>query len=199
MEYKNSINENELEVKVMPLEAKTLSTSVAMVGKGGSSPFGADSILEKVEANILRKPFTKPELDKLIKEGLDGKTANDISKEMVAEMEEYVDNKIVSERERIEDETKERIRHAGDTIKGKTEEERKAKYESRLEEIETARQAHLVIMENRMEGIKSITRGRLSFFKVGRPMLIPTSSNVAGGVTNYSKGVFLGFEIKKQC
>ena len=38
------------------------------MGKGGYSSFGEDSILEKVEANVLRKPFKIDELRNLIKE-----------------------------------------------------------------------------------------------------------------------------------
>ena len=63
LEYLESNNSNDLEVKVLPLNAKTLNKQVIVVGKGGFSPFGKDSILENIEVDVLKKPLTKKEID----------------------------------------------------------------------------------------------------------------------------------------
>ncbi|MBK7377380.1 MAG: hypothetical protein IPJ02_18050 [Chitinophagaceae bacterium] len=54
IEYLESNNSNDLEVKVLPLNAKTLTSDVIVEGKGGDSPFGNPSILEQIETDVLR-------------------------------------------------------------------------------------------------------------------------------------------------
>ncbi len=73
VEYLKQIGEYDLEVEALNLQTETLETSIIKVGKGGESSFGDDSILEKVRANILKKPFKKEELENLLNETLAGK------------------------------------------------------------------------------------------------------------------------------
>ena len=73
VEYLKQIGEYDLEVEALNLQTETIETSIIKVGKGGESSFGDDSILEKVRANILKKPFKKEELENLLNETLAGK------------------------------------------------------------------------------------------------------------------------------
>jgi hypothetical protein len=73
VEYLKQIGEYDLEVEALDLKTETIEESIIKMGKGGESAFGEDSILEKVKANILRKPFSKIELENLLKESLNGK------------------------------------------------------------------------------------------------------------------------------
>jgi len=73
VEYLKQIGDYDLEVEALNLETKTLDTSIIKMGKGGESAFGDDSILEKVEANILKKPYSRNELENMLNETLAGK------------------------------------------------------------------------------------------------------------------------------
>ncbi len=57
LEYLKQVGEYDLEVEALNLQTETIETSILKMGKGGESAFGDDSILEKVRANILKKPF----------------------------------------------------------------------------------------------------------------------------------------------
>lgn len=73
VDYLKQIGEYDLEVEALNLQTETAETSIIKMGKGGESAFGDDSILEKVRANILKKPFKKSELENLLNETLAGK------------------------------------------------------------------------------------------------------------------------------
>lgn len=86
VEYLKQIGEYDLEVEAMNLEAKTLSEKVVRMGKGGDSEFGTDSYLEKIEANVLKKPFTKAELKNiLVESGIE----KDVEKQRDRILKEY--------------------------------------------------------------------------------------------------------------
>ena len=57
VDYLKQSGDYDLEVEQLDLKTDTISSSVIKVGKGGNSSFGEDSILEKVNANVLKKPF----------------------------------------------------------------------------------------------------------------------------------------------
>src|SRR6218665_1786644 len=75
VEYLKQIGEYDLEVEALNLKATTIESTIMKMGKGGESAFGDDSILEKVQANVLRKPFRTAEVQELMSETLAGKTA----------------------------------------------------------------------------------------------------------------------------
>lgn len=79
VEYLKQVGEYDLEVEALNLETKTIKANIVKVGIGGRSVFGDDSILETVEANVLRKPFTKEELENLIEGELKGENARMVS------------------------------------------------------------------------------------------------------------------------
>jgi hypothetical protein len=94
VDYLKQIGEYDLEVEAFDLQAETLSKTVLKVGKGGESAFGEDSILEKVRANVLKKPFSAAELDNLISESLTGNQSN-----LVEEYQRYVAEKLKADTE----------------------------------------------------------------------------------------------------
>ncbi len=67
------------------------------MGSGGQSEFGDDSYIEKVMANVLRKPFTTTELSNLISEGLQGRDAFALQAHMKAEYETFAQRKLQAE------------------------------------------------------------------------------------------------------
>lgn len=97
VEYLKQIGEYDLEVEAMDLQTETKSTRTVIVGKGGTSEFGDDSILETVMANVLKKPFTGQELNNLLTESLQGKDGREMQKEIKLEYEGYIAEQLQAE------------------------------------------------------------------------------------------------------
>ena len=66
----DSMNEYDLEVKYLDLQATSEEKEVFVVGTGGTSLFGRNSIMERCMVNNLRKPYTKDDLDLMLQEAL---------------------------------------------------------------------------------------------------------------------------------
>jgi predicted RNA methylase len=94
VEYLKQIGEYDLEVEAMDLQSETQSSRTVIVGKGGTSEFGDDSILETVMANVLKKPFTRQELNNLLNESLHGKDGRELQKEIKLEFEGFVEDQL---------------------------------------------------------------------------------------------------------
>jgi hypothetical protein len=74
-EYLKQTGEYDLEVERLELKAKTITEEPIIMGKGGASTFGTDSVLENVEADVLRKPMLFEEVYQNLMQALSGKTA----------------------------------------------------------------------------------------------------------------------------
>jgi predicted RNA methylase len=94
VEYLKQVGDYDLEVEAMDLQAETISSRPVIVGKGGTSEFGDDSILETVMANVLKKPFSRQELNNLLTEVLQGKDGKQHQTELKAEYESFVDEQL---------------------------------------------------------------------------------------------------------
>jgi len=70
VEYIKQVGEYDLEVEAMNLEAETTGARVLIMGNGSDSVFGNDSILETVKANVLKKPFSRSQLNNLLVDAL---------------------------------------------------------------------------------------------------------------------------------
>jgi predicted RNA methylase len=97
VEYLKQIGEYDLEVEAMDLQAETVSSRAVIVGKGGNSEFGEDSVLESVMANVLKKPFTKQELGNLLNEVLQGKDGQTLQQENISEYEKFTEGQLSKE------------------------------------------------------------------------------------------------------
>jgi hypothetical protein len=97
VEYLKQIGDYDLEVEAMDLHAETRSSRAVIVGKGGTSEFGDDSILESVMANVLKKPFSEQELSNLLAESLQGKDGRQLQKEEKLEYEGYMEDQLKKE------------------------------------------------------------------------------------------------------
>ena len=202
VEYLKQIGEYDLEVEAMNLEAETISSKIVRMGKGGDSEFGTDSILEKIEANVLRKPFSKTELANILNEALANSDAKDIQKQIISDYEEFTANQLKNEllettqhyEKLIEDIPKEKkaikiLATDGEAAHRQFIEEREkelnAALTKQLKQVETT-------FTNRQQYLLSIFK----FFFIGRNLLYPISSYGEGDIK--IKAVFLGFIIDKK-
>lgn len=205
VEYLKQIGDYDLEVEAMNLEAETLSQKVVRMGKGGDSEFGTDSFLEKVEANILRKPFSKTELENILKESLSneqGLNPKELQQQIVKDADAFFKKQLEKDLEDNEKYYDELIADIPKEKKGvkileKEGKEASERYEKeRRKELNDAKfkQAEKLSIQskNRLQYLNGIFK----FFYVGRNTLYPMSSFSDGDIKITS--VFLGFIIDKK-
>jgi hypothetical protein len=202
VEYLKQTGEYDLEVEAMDLQAETISSRSVIVGKGGDSEFGQDTMLETVMANVLKKPFTKDELNNLITEASQGKDAKVQQREIIDEYEKFI-------RDGLELEVNENLEHHNKTIadlpntrklKKILEKEGEEAYNVALEEQTKKLQKELgeseATIKKEFNHRKQFLESILNAFYVGR--------NLYYTITTYDNGqelipaTFLGFVFDKK-
>lgn len=199
VEYLKQTGDYDLEVEAMHLEAETLSQKVVRMGKGGDSEFGTDSMLEKVEANVLRKPFSKTELDNILKEAIGHANPKEIQSELLANYKKYADDKLreqLSEnqefyRKEIEDIPQEK--KALKILEKQGEGALRMFVEERTKELKLAAVKQHELIEAAMRNKGQYLNGLFKFFHIGKNLFYPLNAYQDGTVN--IKAVFLGFLI----
>jgi thymidylate synthase len=79
LERENSMGTNKLEAKAVDLDAETISKTTITEDKGEDSEFARPAVMEKVDVKRTVKPYSKQEVEDMLKENLDGKTANEVA------------------------------------------------------------------------------------------------------------------------
>lgn len=191
IDYLNSTDQNNLAVKSVNLEAKPISRGTFIEGTHTQSPFGQDSILEKVEANVLRKPLSKEELEEHIEENLKGKTPRESSRALITDLKAHY----AESRQTAIDRYQEKF--------DKQDEKDKKKYVGNPELYKEARKENLTNMTSNIEYLNNDINtamgkmeGLFRDFEVGSEQTVPSS--ISGDQTKYTKGVFLGFSLKEK-
>ncbi|WP_161889248.1 strawberry notch-like NTP hydrolase domain-containing protein [Pontibacter russatus] len=187
-------DEYDLEVEAMDLEAETISSQIAKVGKGGTSVFSENTMLETIRAKVLKKPFTKPEVHNLLQDSLGGKTAAEQTAELVAEFKQYM-------LESANAETEEKNRHYADLVAKLPSDKKIAKLPP-AEQLMAIQERRNVLEEARKAAVKKIgdtannryrfLHGIFEFFTVGRGIYYSI------GREELAKGIFLGFKIDRK-
>lgn len=202
VEYLKQTGDYDLEVEALNLETKTIETRVIKVGKGGESAFGDDSVLETVEANVLKKPFTSSELDNLVKEALQGMRAESLQQKLTQKFESFTENKRLEEigkqKEKYEVLIKgiPREKKLLRVLEKQGESEYLKAQSDRKEELENAMQKALNKVEkqygNRQEYLSRI----FQFFQVGKKIKYPIETFDGGSFSVLA--VSLGFVIDEK-
>ena len=199
VEYLKQIGEYDLEVEAMDLQAETISSRVVIVGKGGQSEFGDDSILETVNANVLKKPFTKIELNNLITEVLQGKDARNQQKGLLKDFDKFMSEKLETEIHDNKNNYEELIQNIPQEkkikkiIEEKGSAEAKEAIKARTNELQKAMTDSEEKIRKTIANQKSNLESILDFFYVGRNLNYPVTSYDAG--QELTPAVFLGFII----
>lgn len=201
VEYLKQSGEYDLEVEQLDLKAQTLSSSIIKVGKGGMSSFGEDSILEKVEANVLRKPFTSEEVKNLVLQTLNGQTTEEHRELLLREYETFIAKALAESFQEIE------IRY--NQLKHNVPNEKKIQklievgspnvaqaIEERKEELDIAYKKRIEDEDKSTQNKKSYIRGLFKYFGVGKKLYYPVPS--FDGTSQNQLAVFLGFGFDKK-
>jgi hypothetical protein len=199
-DYLRQIGEYDLEVEAMSLDAETIGSRILKMGKGGESAFGEDSVLETVRANVLKKPFSKVELENIIQESLKGKDAKQLQ-------QEFIDDYTIEVQRKLEDLKRETNEKYDELIKGipneksirKMSEGTKEWIEAvagRQKELNEAREAQLRNTEKTANNRRQYIDKFLRFFYVGRFLNYPFESFADG--KELVPAVFVGFIIDKK-
>jgi hypothetical protein len=202
VEYLKQVGEYDLEVEAMNLETETVNSKVIKMGKGSDSAFGEDSVLETVRANVLKKPFTKTELENLINESLKGKDPNKVQDELLEEYATMVAQK------RREEEAEVNTRY-DELIKSIPQEKKIQKIlakqgeaawqqaiAEREKEMNAARELQLQNLHKTFENRKQYLEKSFRFFYVGKNLKYPIESYNGGN--ELVPAVFLGFVVDKK-
>ncbi len=202
VEYLKQIGDYDLEVEAMNLEAETVSAKVIKMGKGSDSAFGEDSTLETVRANVLKKPFTKTELENLINESLKGKDPHKLQDEMVEEYEASVADRLKLEETETNAKYEELIRNIESEKKiqkilSKQGEGawRQAIIE-REKELTGARDLQLQNLQKTYSNRKQYLEKAFRFFYISRNIRYPIETYNGGN--ELVPAVFLGFVIDRK-
>ena len=200
IEYLESNNSNDLEVKVLPLNTKTTSTKVIVAGKGGISPFGTDSVLEAVEADVLKKPLTKQEIDTEVQAALNGISADEQSSNIDNDLNLYYDGFMVREQEAITEDYEKKKGEVADRTRKKAIKDGSSNVEAdvkdALDRLEFAKKERIDRLMNKYDGIRQSLSKYVSYFKTGEVYEVPTSIKTETSIGTV-KGIFLGFKINE--
>jgi hypothetical protein len=202
IEYLKQADEYDLEVEILDLKAESLEKRVVIAGKGGRSVFGNDTFLEKCDCNVLKKPYGKPELEKLIKKNLNGKHPDSISEETIEAHEKYVQSKLNEDLKELDEKYKELINDvenekAYQKIAVFDKAAQKAYIAERTEELETAKRESVSRTKTQSENRKAYLNGFFRFFKVGYGYFYPALSFETDSSDN-AYCIFLGFDINSK-
>ncbi|KKN63497.1 hypothetical protein LCGC14_0500870, partial [marine sediment metagenome] len=196
--YLNEAGENDLEIKHLPLDAETTNVETLVLGKGGKTAFGADTFIETVESNVLKKPFKKEELDKLIADGLEGKTTQEYMDELKSGFRAHMDKKQEALDESLTKKTeKERagLDKKVKRAKPETEEDATIIRQELEDAIVEQEKENRKKQEEKLQYQRQFINSLFNFYTPGKSINIPKVAAGQGGVIYTAPGVFIGYKI----
>ncbi len=199
VEYLKQVDEYDLEVEAMNLDAETIHSRIIKMGKGGDSAFGDDSVLETVKANVLKKPFSKIELENILRESLPNNDALTQQNDLIAEYENAVTQKLEEEKQAVNEKYELLIKEVPDEKKllKIKEKQGQAAYQQAIQERETelkaAEQLQLQNLQRTFENRKGYLLKIFKAFYTGKFLNYPVETFLGGN--ELVPSVFLGFVI----
>jgi hypothetical protein len=199
VEYLKQMGEYDLEVETMNLEAETLEEITVIDGKGGRSEFATSTLMKKVMANVLKKPYTKAEVEKLIADELKDKEPKDYQRKFIDEYKGFMKGRLDADLKDIGDKYAELIKNVPNekrikAIKSEAEQQR-AIFE-RQDELNEARVGSL---NSAIKKSENTTLSLLTFFTAffpGKGCNYPIIQYDAGA--SMTKAVFVGVHIDRK-
>lgn len=200
VEYLKQVGDYDLEVEVMNLEAATTSSRVIKMGKGTDSAFGDDSSLETVKANVLKKPFTKTELENLLNESLKGADPKELQQEFLQEYTSETQKKLDEGLNEIEAKYTELIKNIPNEKNIKKLESDPQSWNAAIQErqieLKAAKLSQIDKQRAQYNNRKQAMQSYLKFFYVGKYVHYPVES--FGTEKETVPAVFLGYILDRK-
>ncbi len=200
VDYMKQIGEYDLEVEAIDLKADTLERNIIKMGKGGDSAFGEDSFLEKVEANILKKPFRSTELETLLNDALAGKTAKELKEDLIEGLTAEFRARMSQEEEEIHNRFNKLIENVPNEkrlqkLKSTDVDQFLDAMEERKKELTIQCQDELNALASGRSGKEQYVRRIFEFFTIGRKLAYPAYPKA---MTDTVMAVCLGVVVDKK-
>jgi hypothetical protein len=199
VDYLKQIGEYDLEVETLDLKARLIKQDIVIVGKGGRSQFGTNSYLQLVDANVLKKPYSKAEVEKMISEVLKSKSPATLMSEISEDFENFTANKLkqdISDLKLSYEKEKEDVKNRKKITALKNTVERKKAIDEAVAELENAIVQELQLTEKQNKNKFDYLFNFLNFFYTGRGLNYPIS-DYENGMVN-TPCVCLGVIIDKK-
>ena len=187
--------EYDLEASYLDLQAATQESFVIIEGKGGYSPFGHHTLLEKCRCKVLRKPMKREEIEKQIAKQLDGMTP----KQYNNEIRKYYDQVYPGLVEARLDERYKKVaayQKALDALsKNTSPEEAGAKEKEKQSLLKKIEETKITIgkIKDQLEGNGKMVMSFLSSLYLGKVTRVPFEMSEA-----FSYGIVVGIKIDKK-
>jgi hypothetical protein len=199
VDYLRQVGEYDLEVEAMNLEAEVVASKVVKMGKGSDSAFGEDSILETVRAKVLKKPFTRTELENLVLESLKGMEAKARQEALIQEFTSFMESNLETEFAVIDEKYEElisEIEQEKSLIKIRDKQGPEAFQQAcaeRRKELNEAWQAKKEQTRRVLDNRKGYLLRIFRFFHIGRGLNYPIETYSGGN--ELVPALFLGFAL----
>lgn len=196
VDYLKQVDEYDLEMETLNLQAQTKHRQVIVMGKGGYSAFGGDTFLETCSANVLRKPMTPAEIKNFLEkedstralvnpEVLTATIEQQIAKEQLEINTEYdLDIALIPTQKKLE---KLKAENKG--------EEYLELYGEIKDKIEGERKTKLQKVADNYNGRLAYLKNIFTYFYPGRQLHYPHNDETQSGIL--TQAIFLGFLISK--
>ncbi|MEO9870383.1 MAG: strawberry notch C-terminal domain-containing protein [Ekhidna sp.] len=197
IEWEKQRGTYDLETEFLKLDADIKKRFLFQKGKGGSTPFGKDTVRDESIVNNLKRPYTKDEVDKILNEALKGKKAAQIQADLIQEIKiEYP--KIIASRKEDRLDTigklQKELIHLPELGSAETDEKNKklSHQHARLKAIIHEKTENLNGYVADLENIERIIIQQVEDFQIGQVVKVPIL-----GTNTSSFGIFLGIGVNR--
>ncbi len=196
VDYLKQVDEYDLEMETLDLQAQTKHRQILVMGKGGYSAFSSNTFLETVNANVLRKPMSTEEIKNFLDQEDNTRALAD-----PAILEATINQQIAKEQLEINTNydlevailpTKPKL----DKLKAKGEDDEYTRlYYELLDKINEERNNRLQKISDSYNSRLAYLKDIFSYFFTGRQLYYPLNDGEeSGGLT---MAMFLGFQMSK--
>ncbi|MFA6066882.1 MAG: strawberry notch family protein [Candidatus Babeliaceae bacterium] len=191
--YLKQSDQYDLEVQELNLQAETIDTQTLIEGKAGKSVFSENTLLEKCQVNVLKKPFTTEEIRNILNENLQNRDGKEIQSETINQAKTFYANKLAIDIEKLQKKYDKLIEDIPNE-KGYAKTDQPELYlRERTQILNDARTDAIhkenEVSENKFYNIHNI----LNFYYPGKALNIPT---IMQNMT--VKGICMGYNIDKK-
>lgn len=197
IEYEKQSGTYDLETEFLPLDADIKQRYLFKKGTGGKTPFAKDTIRDESIINNLKRPYTKDELDQIVREQLNGKKPKQIQLALVNEINEQYPKLIkarVAERQKTITVLEEELKALPELGSGKDQaaNEQLQANRSKLENLIATKKDDLARYEQELNYTQAQILKPIQYWMIGDPVAVPFL-----GSLKISMGLFLGVNIKR--